>query len=245
MQILYRLSYDGYLDSNTSSTPHGETLGKWLTPLSFIFLEFPRSIVRLGEWVCANLEQYLAHSWAPTVFIALWHCTCERWSADEKDLSASLSIFGAGCTTAGGEGSHCLAWWSWLHCWVKPSCFLPTLPTHVQLWSYRFGGHHCKWKLLPAISVNKGCCSHEPSHNASLTRELRMETGCLDRAVRHCSHLNPYSVPRGDSGWECSGDWLERKLRCISKEWLQWAQTHIFPWIEKCYVPQLEISGLL
>ena len=49
----------------------------------------------------------------------------------------------------------------------------------------------------------------------------------------HQTAATPHGEPRGNSGWENTGYW-PRKLRCISKEWLHWAQTlNIFPHIEK------------
>ena len=51
---------------------------------------------------------------------------------------------------------------------------------------------HCKWKMLPAISVNKGCCSHQaitiqPPGRWAL-RELRMETGCPPSSHQPLQH---------------------------------------------------------
>lgn len=108
-----------------------------------------RPMVKLGEWICANLGQYLAHSWAPTVFIACSTVNVECWLANENDLLASLSIVGRGCNMA-GEGSQAtvLLGGALVHRWVMPSCLLHTSPTHAQRWSCRFG----------VTTVNENCC---------------------------------------------------------------------------------------
>ena len=71
----------------------------------------------------------------------------------------------------------------------------------------------CGWKVLPAISANKGCCSHQAiSHytppKLSL-RELKMETNRL-HAKPSATAAIPNSAPWGDSRRGRTGYWPQR-----------------------------------
>lgn len=63
---------------------------------------------------------------------------------------------------------------------------------------------YCEWKMLPATSVSKGCCSHQtiilqlPWPGA--LRELRMETGCTIKPS--ATSVTPSCASWGDTEWE-------------------------------------------
>ena len=98
--------------------------------------------------------------------------------------------------------------------WDSRGPVLPTLPTCSVGEKYNASCHISK----------QGCSSHQPS-SVSLyaLRELRKENICYLAA-------NNYSLSQCDSwGKEAQDvktqDTGPKELRCISKEWLQWAQT--------------------
>ena len=83
--------------------------------------------------------------------------------------------------------------------------------------------------MLPAISVNIGCCSH---HVITLQlpqmwplRELRIETGCPPSS--HQPLQPPPTVHPEETQDGKTQDSGPRELRCISKEWFQWAHLPI------------------
>ena len=81
--------------------------------------------------------------------------------------------------------------------------------------------------IFPAISVNKGCHSHQllqPSNVSQWAlRELRAEKNTCHLAANRLQPL-PMVNPEETQDLKTQ-DTSARWLRCISKEWFQWAQT--------------------
>ena len=97
--------------------------------------------------------------------------------------------------------------------------------------------YQCEWKNVAAISVHKGCCSHQavtlqPPGRWAL-RELRMETGCLPSSSQPLKPT-PNSVPWGDSGWESTGHWPQMAEVQIKGMISVSPDSCTFPCIEKC-----------
>ena len=72
---------------------------------------------------------------------------------------------------------------------------------------------HFEWKVLPAKSVNKGCCSLQantlqPPHIWAL-REFRLEPGCLPSSHQTLKP-HPKEASWRDSRWERTRHWPKR-----------------------------------
>ena len=65
-------------------------------------------------------------------------------------------------------------------------------PHHTTTWEALGGVCLCEWKILPAIPVNKGCCSQQGitlwSPQWWALRELRMEHKVHHQTIRYCNH---------------------------------------------------------
>ena len=90
-------------------------------------------------------------------------------------------------------------------------------------------------KILSSISVSKGWYSQQlqPSRAQLVSPEGTLEGIQEDLPFgSHQTTTTLHSESWGNSGYEDTG-YSPVELRHISKEWLEWAQTHIFPHIEK------------
>ena len=79
-------------------------------------------------------------------------------------------------------------------------------------------------KMLPAVSVNKGCCSCQPITFQPrwqwALRELTVETGCPPSSHQPLQPpLTADRAPWGRWGWKDTGSWPQQA------HWNQWAQT--------------------
>lgn len=92
---------------------------------------------------------------------------------------------------------------------------------------YSLNHFYCEWKILPAISVNKGCSRHQAS-----TATPKSDTEGTQNGDRQASP----EVHPGETDWEKNRIlalhclhlfYTLIKLRYISKELFQYAQTHV------------------
>ena len=94
--------------------------------------------------------------------------------------------------------------------------------------------------MLPAISVNKACCSHHHATTATPEREPWGNSGYNEQPSLTAASLPHSSVPWGDSGWEAQvtgpRSWGANKGMISGSP-----DSCIFPYIEKHWVP-LEIT---
>ena len=101
--------------------------------------------------------------------------------------------------------------------------------------------HESTWELKRCCSNGKQRMLQPSRQHISATgqrapRQLRMETDNppteAHAAVSLCSHPDGASEETHDAG--------PRQLKCVSQEWLQWAQTHIFPYTVNQGFPGLQ-----
>ena len=109
-------------------------------------------------------------------------------------------------------------------------------PSWCPLW-WKQQGIWPTWmkKILPTTSVNKGCCSHQaitlqlpPMVNLEQTQDWNRMPVIKQSATAWPS---PMRYPEEIQGKIQDAGPIE--LRCISKEWLQWAQTFASSHIQK------------
>lgn len=96
---------------------------------------------------------------------------------------------------------------------------------------------HCKWKILPPISVNKGCCGHQAiTFSCPEMSPVGTQDEACCQALSHCSHPQQctLNVSWVYSGWMRTGYWpLMAKVHM--KGIISMRQvSYIFPYIEKC-----------
>ena len=92
----------------------------------------------------------------------------------------------------------------------------------------------CEWKMLPAVPVTKGRCSHQAITLQLpwwwVLKELRVETNSLPSATA----ATPNCVPWGDSGWERTWYWPQIAEVHIKRMISVSPDSCIFQYIETC-----------
>ena len=85
----------------------------------------------------------------------------------------------------------------------------------------------CEWRILPAISAKMlQRSSHYVRAALMVSPEGTPDRNIMPPAIQSLDTVvtPPNGTPWGNSGWENTG-YCPRKIRCTSKDWLQWAQT--------------------
>lgn len=175
----------------------------------------PTQFVFPGWWhlVC----KWARHSWLQFSHMgnvayldaqSRWHCWWKAHPGNQRSVSLLGSEDPANRTGIRGM----LAARTTSRMYMEPDSLL----SHWVRWS-------CGWKKLPAITVNKGCFSHQATTATPDGEPWGTQDG--DRGAARCqilSHWSHSNCATQDGKEQEAGS---RQLRCKWKEWFQWAQT--------------------